>query len=132
MAFVVASLALVVGLSLLSVSVASAALYTPFTGSLVDTLMTAFTGVTLQLGIAVAVSASTALVFELLALGNVTAPVVVPVVVAYAATHGAIYVASVRITDVQETPFDPDAVRRFGPLRFLTGGRGATAGAAEE
>lgn len=97
------------GLVLVSVSVACASLYTPYTTSTFDTLFTAFTGSSLQVGNLLVVSALTALSFDLLAsVAGVRVSVLVPVVLAYAVVHVAAHRASVRVSDRMKRPLSPD------------------------
>lgn len=115
-----AVVALPVGLVLVTVSVASAALYTPYTTSRVDTAITAFIGVTLQLGSLVATSSAVLFVFGMLKLAGLAVPLLVQVVLAYAASHLTIYVACLKVTALQERPLDPDVVLQSGPLKLLS------------
>ena len=97
------------GLVLVSVSVACASLYTPHTKSAFDTLFTAFTGSSLQMGNLLVVSALTALTFDLLAsVAGVRFSLLVPVVLAYVVVHVAAHRASVRVSDLMKRPLDPD------------------------
>ena len=97
------------GVVLVSVSVACASLYTPYTKSTFDTLFTAFTGSSLQAGNLLVVSALTALVFDLLAsVAGVRVSVFVPVVLAYAVVHVTAHRASVRVSDLMKRPLNPD------------------------
>lgn len=121
-----AVVALPVGLVLVTVSVATAALYTPYTTSRVDTTITAFIGVTLQLGSLVATSSAVLFVFGLLELAGLAVPLLVQVVLAYAASHLTIYVACLKVTTLQERPLDPDVVLQSGPLQFFSRGSGAS------
>jgi hypothetical protein len=120
---VVAAVALPVGLVLVAVSVVTAALYTPYTTSRIDTAITAFVGVTLQLGCLVATSAAVLFVFGSLGLAGLDVPLLAQVVLAYAASHLTIYVACLKVTSLQERPLDPGVVLQSGPLQFLSGGR---------
>jgi hypothetical protein len=117
-----AVVALPVGLVLVAVSVVTAALYTPYTTSRVDTAITAFIGVTLQLGCLVATSAAVLFVFGSLGFAGLEVPLLAQVVLAYAASHVTIYVACLRVTSLQERPLDPSVVLQSGPLRLLPGG----------
>ncbi|MFB6091985.1 MAG: hypothetical protein ABEK02_03120 [Haloquadratum sp.] len=112
---------LLAGMALLATSVFTAFIYTPTTSSLFDSAITAFTGVTLQVGDFLAVSSTTAIVFDVLAtyLG-VRFPLVVPFAVGYAVTHVIVYYSSLRITDVQSQPLDPDFDIRDNPLQLAT------------
>jgi hypothetical protein len=114
-----ALVALLVGLVLVTVSVATAALYTPYTTSRVDTTITAFIGVTLQLGCLVATSSAVLFVFGTLGLAGVDVPLLVQVVLAYVASHLTIYIACLKVTDLQERPIDPGVILESGPLQFL-------------
>ena len=127
-----AVVALPVGLVLVAVSVVTAALYTPYTTSRVDTAITAFIGVTLQLGSLVATSAAVLFVFGSLGIAGLEIPLLVQVVLAYAASHLTIYVACLKVTSLQERPLDPGVVLQSGPLRFLSGTPEAAESAAEE
>jgi hypothetical protein len=120
---VVAAVALPVGLVLVAVSVVTAALYTPYTTSRIDTAITAFVGVTLQLGCLVATSAAVLFVFGSLGLAGLDVPLLAQIVLAYAASHLTIYVACLKVTSLQERPLDPGVVLQSGPLQFLSGGR---------
>lgn len=120
-----AVVALPVGLVLVTVSVVTAALYTPYTTSRIDTTITAFIGVTLQLGSLVATSSAVLFVFGLLEFAGLAVPLLVQVVLAYAASHLTIYVACLKVTTLQERPLDPDVVLQSGPLQFLSRGSGA-------
>ena len=97
------------GLFLVSVSVACASLYTPYTKSGFDTLFTAFTGSSLQVGNLLTVSALTALLFDLLAsVAGFTVPLLVPVLFAYAVVHVASHRASLEISDRMKRPLNPN------------------------
>ena len=97
------------GLVLVSVSIACASLYTPYTKSTFDTLFTAFTGSSLQVGNLLVVSALTALAFDLLAsVAGVRVSLFVPVVLAYAVGHVVGHHASGRVSDLMKRPLDPD------------------------
>ncbi|AUV82209.1 hypothetical protein C2R22_11590 [Salinigranum rubrum] len=115
-----AVVALPVGLVLVAVSVVTAALYTPYTTSRIDTTITAFIGVTLQLGSLVATSSTVLFVFGTLEIAGLAVPLLVQVVLAYAASHLTIYVACLKVTELQERPLDPDVVLQSGPLRFVS------------
>ncbi|MGQ4555289.1 hypothetical protein [Halobellus sp. GM3] len=109
------------GMGLVATSVFTAFIYTPTTVSTVDTVITAFTGVTLQVGDFLAVSSATAIVFDLLATQfGVRYSLLVPSAIAYALTHVIVYYSSLRITDVQGQPLDPDFDIRENPLRLAT------------
>lgn len=112
--------ALPVGLVLIAVSVVSAALYTPFTKSRTDTAITAFTGVTLQLGCLVATSSAVLFGFGMVDIAGLEVPLLVQVVLAYAASHLTIYVACLKVTTLQERPVDPSVVLQSGPLKLLS------------
>jgi hypothetical protein len=114
-----AVVALPVGLVLVAVSVVTAALYTPYTTSRVDTAVTAFIGVSLQLGSLVATSSTVLFVFGSLGFAGLEVPLLVQVVLAYAASHLTIYVACLKVTSLQERPLDPGVVLQSGPLRLL-------------
>lgn len=115
-----AVIALPVGLVLVAVSVVTAALYTPYTTSRIDTTITAFIGVTLQLGSLVATSSAVLFVFGTLEIVGLAVPLLAQVVLAYAASHLTIYVACLKVTELQERPLDPDVVLQSGPLRFVS------------
>ena len=117
-----AIVALPVGLLLIAVSVVTAGLYTPYTTSRIDTTITAFIGVTLQLGSLVATSSAVLFMFGSLGIAGFEIPLLVQVVLAYAASHLTIYVACLKITDLQERPLDPSVVLSSGPFRFLSSG----------
>lgn len=111
---------LVVGALLVGVSVATAFVYTPYTTSLLDTAVTALTGVTLQIGDFVAVSSATAVLFDVFATQfGVRYPIVVPCAFAYVLTHLVVYYSSLRITDLQSRPVDPDLDVRKNPMKLL-------------
>jgi hypothetical protein len=115
-----AVVALPVGLVLVAVSVVTAALYTPYTTSRVDTAITAFIGVTLQLGSLIATSSAVLFVFGSLGFAGFEVPLLVQVVLAYAASHLTIYVACLKVTSLQERPLDPGVVLQSGPLRLFS------------
>ena len=108
------------GMALLATSVFSAFVYTPTTSSTVDSAVTAFTGITLQLGDFLAVSSVTAVSFDLLARFGVRFSLLVPFAVGYFLTHVIVYYSSLRITDVQSQPLDPEFDIRENPLRLAT------------
>lgn len=108
------------GMALIATSVFAAFVYTPTTSSAVDSTITAFTGITLQLGDFLAVSSVTAVVFDLLAAVGVRFSLLVAVVVGYALTHVIAYYSSLRITDVQSQPLDPEFDIRENPLQLAT------------
>ena len=109
------------GMALVATSVFTAFVYTPTTTSTVDTVITAFTGVTLQVGDFLAVASVTALVFDLLATQfGVQFSLLIPFGVGYLFTHVIIYYSSLRITDVQGQPLDPNFDIRENPLRLAT------------
>jgi hypothetical protein len=111
---------LVVGVGLVGVSVLTAFVYTPYSSSTVDTVVTAFTGVTLQVGDFVAVASVTAVVFDVLATQfGVRYSLLVPFVFGYVITHVTVYYSCLRITDVQSEPLDPEFDIRENPLRFV-------------
>jgi cytochrome c-type biogenesis protein CcmE len=122
-----AVIALPIGLVLVAVSVVTAALYTPYTTSRVDTAITAFIGVTLQLGSLVATSSAVLFVFGSLGFVGLDVPLLVQVVLAYAASHLTIYVACLKVTSLQERPIDPGVVLASGPLRVLRSDPGESA-----
>jgi hypothetical protein len=126
-----AVVALPVGLVLVTASVVTAALYTPYTTSRIDTTITAFIGVTLQLGCLVATSSAVLFVFGALEVAGLAVPLLVQVVLAYAASHLTIYVACLKVTDLQERPLDPDVVLQSGPLRFVSRGSGSAETSAD-
>ena len=97
------------GLLLVSVSVACASLYTPYTKSGFDILFTAFTGSSLQVGNLLIVSALTAVVFDLLAsVAGFRVDLVVPMLFAYAVVHVAAHRASLKISDLMKRPLNPE------------------------
>ena len=108
------------GMALLATSVFSAFVYTPTTSSTVDSAVTAFTGLTLQLGAFLAVSSVTAVSFDVLAAFGVRFSLLVPFAVGYLLTHVIVYYSSLRITDVQSQPLDPEFDIRENPLRLAT------------
>jgi uncharacterized membrane protein len=108
------------GMALLATSVFSAFVYTPTTSSTVDSAVTAFTGITLQLGDFLAVSSVTAVSFDVLAAFGVRFSLLVPFAVGYLLTHVIVYYSSLRITDVQSQPLDPEFDIRENPLRLAT------------
>lgn len=109
------------GMVLIATSVFSAFIYTPRGASIVDTALTAFTGVTLQIGDFLAVSSMVAIVFDLLATQfGIQFSLSVPFVIGYVLTHVIIYYSSLRITDVQGQPLDPDFDIRKNPLQLAT------------
>ncbi|WP_144903822.1 hypothetical protein [Halobellus captivus] len=111
----------IVGMTLIATSVFSAFVYTPRSASLVDTALTAFTGVTLQIGDFLAVSSIVAIVFNLLATQfGVQFSLIVPFATGYALTHVIIYYSSLRITDVQTQPLDPNFDIRKNPIQLIT------------
>ena len=121
MEYVYPIVGLVAGMALVATSVFTAFVYTPTTTSTVDTVITAFTGVTLQVGDFLAVASVTALVFDLLATQfGVQFSLLIPFGVGYLFTHVIIYYSSLRITDVQSQPLDPDFDIRENPLRLAT------------
>jgi len=111
----------IVGMALIGTSVTTAFVYTPATPSTVDSAITAFTGVTLQIGDLLAVSSATAIVFDVLAtyLG-VRFSLLVPFATGYVFTHVIVYYSSLHITDVQSQPMDPDFDIRETPLQLAT------------
>lgn len=116
-----------IGLLLVAVSVFTAALYTPYTTSRIDTTITAFIGVTLQLGCLVATSSTVLFVFGALGFAGLSVPLLAQVVLAYAASHLTIYVACLKVTSLQERPLDPSVVLQ-SPLRLLSAPPGDAAG----
>jgi hypothetical protein len=129
---VFAVVALPVGLVLVAVSAVTAALYTPYTTSRVDTAITAFIGVSLQFGSLVATSSTVLFVFGSLGFAGLEVPLLVQVVLAYAASHLTIYVACVKVTSLQERPVDPGVVLQSGPLGLLDRGAAPSESAVEE
>ena len=109
-----------VGMGLIATSVLTAFLYTPTTSSRIDTAVTAFTGITLHLGDLLAVTSAVAVVFDLLTNVGVSYPLEVPFIIGYVLTHVIVYYSSLRITDVQSQPLDPDFDIRENPLRLAT------------
>jgi hypothetical protein len=132
MQFAFAMIALPIGLVLVAVSVVTAALYTPYTTSRVDTAITAFIGVSLQFGSLVATSSTVLFVFGSLGFAGLEVPLLVQVVLAYAASHLTIYVACVKVTSLQERPVDPGVVLQSGPLGLLDRGAAPSESAVEE
>ena len=121
MEYVYPIVGLVAGMALVATSVFTAFIYTPTTASPVDTTITAFTGVTLQIGDFLAVSSATAIVFDLLATQlGVQYSLLVPCALGYILTHVIIYYSSLHITDVQSQPLDPDFNIRENPLQLIT------------
>ena len=110
----------VVGMVLIATSVFSAFVYTPTTSSTIDSVVTAFTGITLQLGDFLAVSSVTAVVFDVLATFGTRYSLLVPFAVGYLLTHVIVYYSSLRITDVQSQPLDPEFDIRKNPLQLAT------------
>jgi hypothetical protein len=110
----------VVGMALVATSVLAAFIYTPTTSSAIDSTITAFTGITLQLGDFLAVSSVTAIVFDALSVFGVRFSLVVPFSVGYLLTHVIVYYSSLRITDVQSQPLDPEFDIRENPLQLAT------------
>jgi hypothetical protein len=121
MEYVYPIVGVIVGMGLVGTSVTTAFVYTPSTSSMIDTTITAFTGITLQLGDLLAVSSVTAIVFDVLAtyLG-VQFSLLIPFATGYSLTHVIVYYSSLRITDVQNEPMDPDFDIRETPLRVAT------------
>jgi uncharacterized membrane protein len=111
---------LIAGMALVAVSVFAAFVYTPMTSSSVDSAVTAFTGVSLQLGDFLAVSSVTAIVFDLLAGFGVQFSLLVPFATGYLLTHVITYYSSLQITEVQGQPLDPEFDVRTNPLRLAT------------
>lgn len=120
MEYVYPIVGVIVGMALVATSVTTAFVYTPATSSTVDTTVTAFTGVTLQLGDLLAVASVTAIVFDVLAAVGVRFSLLVPCATGYALTHVIVYYSSLRITDVQTEPLDPEFDVRDVPLRVAT------------
>jgi uncharacterized membrane protein len=110
----------IAGMALVATSVFTAFVYTPTTSSTVDSTITAFTGITLQLGDFLAVSSVTAISFDLLAAFGVRFSLLVPFAVGYLLTHVIVYYSSLRITDVQSQPLDPEFDIRDNPLQLAT------------
>ena len=121
MEYVYPIVGVIVGMGLVGTSVTTAFVYTPSTSSMIDSTITAFTGITLQLGDLLAVSSATAIVFDVLAtyLG-VQFSLLIPFATGYLTTHVIVYYSSLRITDVQNEPMDPDFDIRETPLRVAT------------
>ena len=111
---------LIAGMALVAVSVFAAFVYTPMTSSSVDSAVTAFTGVSLQLGDLLAVSSVTAVGFDLLAGIGVQFSLLVPFATGYLLTHVIAYYSSLQITEVQAQPLDPEFDVRANPLRLAT------------
>ena len=121
MEYVYPIVGLVAGMALVATSVFTAFIYTPTTASPVDTTITAFTGVTLQIGDFLAVSSATAIVFDLLATQfGVRYSLLVPFALGYILTHVIVYYSSLHITDVQSQPLDPEFNIRENPLQLIT------------
>jgi len=110
----------IVGMVLVATSVISAFIYTPTTSSAIDSTITAFTGITLQLGDFIAVSSVTAIVFDVLSVFGVRFSLVVPFSVGYLLTHVIAYYSSLQITEVQTQPLDPEFSIRENPLQLAT------------
>jgi hypothetical protein len=110
----------VVGMALVASSVLAAIVYTPTTSSAVDSAITAFTGVSLQLGDFLAVASATAIGFDVLAGLGIRFSLLVPFVVGYVLTHVIVYYSSLRITEVQSQPLDPEFDIRENPLQIAT------------
>ena len=87
---------------------------------------------TLQLGCLVATSSAVLFVFGALEIAGLAVPLLVQVVLAYAASHLTIYVACLKVTDLQERPLDPDVVLQSGPLRFVSRGSGSAETSADK
>lgn len=120
MEYVYPIVGLVAGACLVGLSVATAFVYTPYTTSLIDSAVTAFTGVSLQIGDFVAVSSVTAILFDVLASQfGVRYPIIVPCVFAYVITHVVVYYSCLRITDLQSQPLDPDFDIRQNPMKLM-------------
>ncbi|KAB1189246.1 MULTISPECIES: hypothetical protein [Haloferax] len=119
MEYVYAMTGLLVGLLLGAIAVVTALTYTPYGASLFDTAITAVTGVTLQLGNLLSISALTAFAFEALSLVGVHYPIVVPAAFAYTLTHVTVYYSCIRITDLQTEPLNPDIIIQHNPFRAL-------------
>ncbi|RDI72868.1 hypothetical protein [Halopelagius longus] len=120
MEYVYPIVGLVAGACLVGLSVATAFVYTPYTTSLVDSTVTAFTGVSLQIGDFIAVSSVTAILFDVLAIHlGVRYPIIVPCVFAYVITHVVVYYSCLRITDLQSEPLDPDFDIRQNPMKLM-------------
>ena len=120
MEYVYPVVGLVAGMALVAASVVVAFAYTPTTTSSVDSAVTAFTGVSLQLGDFLAVSSVTAIVFDLLAGFGVQFSLLVPFATGYLLTHVITYYSSLQITEVQGQPLDPEFDVRTNPLRLAT------------
>ena len=110
----------IVGMALVATSVFTAFVYTPTTASAVDSTITAFTGVSLQLGDFLAVSSVTAVVFDVLAILGLRFSLLIPFTVGYVLTHVIVYYSSLRITTVQSQPLDPEFDIRENPLQLAT------------
>jgi len=110
----------IAGMTLVTTSVLAAVVYTPMTSSTVDSAITAFTGVTLQLGDFLVVSSVTAVGFDALAAFGTQFSLLVPIAVGFLLTHVVVYYSSLRITDVQSQPLDPEFDLRQNPLRLAT------------
>lgn len=113
-------LALGVGVALTAVGVFTAVVYTPYGYSTLDTVITAFTGATLQVGNLLIVSALTAIAFDVLAAqAGVDLPFFVPTVIGYVVFHLALYRSSTAVTALQGTPYDPDRALSAPHVRLL-------------
>ena len=110
----------VVGMALIATSVFAAFVYTPTTSSAIDSTVTAFTGITLQLGDFLAVSSVTAVSFDILTAFGIRFSLLVPFAVGYLLTHVIVYYSSLRITGVQSQPLDPEFDIRENPLQLAT------------
>ncbi|ELZ94233.1 hypothetical protein C440_11448 [Haloferax mucosum ATCC BAA-1512] len=119
MEYVYAMSGLLAGLLLGAIAVVTALTYTPYGASLFDTAITALTGITLQLGNLLSISALTAFAFEGLAMSGIQYPIVVPASFAYVLTHVTVYYSCLRITDLQSEPLDPDIIIKHNPFRAL-------------
>ncbi|WP_410767135.1 hypothetical protein [Haloferax sp. DFSO60] len=119
MEYVYAVSVLIAGLLLGAVAVVTALTYTPYGASLFDTAITAVTGITLQLGNLLSISALCAFLFEGLAATGVHYPIIVPATFAYVLTHITVYYSCLRITDLQSEPLDPDIIIKHNPFRAL-------------
>ncbi|MFC7202005.1 hypothetical protein ACFQJC_00625 [Haloferax namakaokahaiae] len=119
MEYVYAVTVLIAGLLLGAVAVVTALTYTPYGASTFDTAITALTGITLQLGNLLSISALCAFLFEGLTMAGIHYPIIVPATFAYVVTHITVYYSCLRITDLQAEPLDPDIVIKHNPFRAL-------------
>lgn len=109
------------GAVLTAVGVFTAIVYTPYGYSPLDTLVTAFTGASLQVGNLFLVTALTAAAFDLLAsFAGVDLPILVPMAIGYVVFHAALYRSSIAVTALQSTPYDPETALSAPHLRLFS------------